>query len=112
MAAYTDWTEEEIQRRAHALKALRSALRLRILAALADAESNVRDLELHLRVSQPLLSWHLSQLQLAGFVDVRRTGREAWYYLRPEAFRDLVADLETLLKLPLGTNEVDVKRET
>ncbi|MBN2005129.1 MAG: winged helix-turn-helix transcriptional regulator [Anaerolineae bacterium] len=110
MASYTEWTEEAIQHRAHALKALRSALRLRILAALAEADSNVRDLELHLRISQPLISWHLSQLQLAGFVDVRRVGREAWYSLRPEAFRAMVADLETLLKMPLGTSAIDGER--
>jgi len=101
MAQYTEWSESEIQRRTRRLKALRSALRLRILAALAEAESNVGDLEQHLHVSQPLISWHLNQLRQAGFVEARRMGREMWYRIRPEMFRALVADLESLLGFSL-----------
>lgn len=105
MRDYTDWSEEEIQKRARGLKALRSALRLRILAALAEAESNVRDLESHIPVSQPLISWHLNQLRQAGFVKARRAGREVWYQICPEAFRDLARDLELLLGFPLAAHD-------
>ncbi len=82
------------------LRALASVLRLKILAALADGEHNVTDLSQQLRVSQPLLSWHLNELRLAGFVEAERAGREVRYRLNPALFRQLTQDLEALLGLP------------
>lgn len=99
MITYTDWPEEEIQRRSQALKILKSALRLRILAALAEADSNVTDLAAHIRVSQPLLSWHLNQLRQAEFVTSERRGRQVRYQLDRGALRAVLHDVETLLGL-------------
>lgn len=104
MTIYTDWPEEEIQRRSQALKILKSALRLRILAALAEADSNVTDLAAHIRVSQPLLSWHLNQLRLAGFVASERHGRQVRYQLDRDALRAVLYDVETLLGLASEPN--------
>lgn len=86
-------------------QALHSILRLRILGALAEGESNVRDLEGMLRVSQPLLSWHLTQLRQAGFVSAERVGREVRYRFRPAAFRELMQTMETLLGVSLSDKE-------
>lgn len=83
------------------LQALRAALRLRILAALAAGESNVADLGAALRISQPLLSWHLKELRLAGFVQSRRMGREVLYCLAPARFHDLIRDLEAVVGFSL-----------
>ncbi len=99
MTTYTDWPEEEIQRRSQALKILKSALRLRILAALAEADSYVTELAAHIRVSQPLLSWHLNQLRQAGFVTSKRHGRQVRYRLDRDALRAVLHDVETLLGL-------------
>ncbi len=88
---------------AGALRALGSVLRLRILVALAEqGQSNVTDLSEALRVSQPLLSWHLNELRLAGFLEAERIGREVRYSLNPQAFQVLAQDLEVLLGLPFN----------
>jgi len=95
-------SEKELRRLTRGFQALHSVLRLRILAALAERESNVRDLEGVLRVSQPLLSWHLTQLRQAGFVTAERVGREVRYRLQPAAFQELVGTIEALLGLSLA----------
>jgi DNA-binding transcriptional ArsR family regulator len=92
-------SEKELRRLAKGFQALRSVLRLRILAALAEGETNVRDLERDLRVSQPLISWHLTQLRQAGFVRVKRAGREMRYSIESSAFREVVDNIQQLLKL-------------
>lgn len=91
-----------LRRLSRDFQALRAVLRLRILAALAPGESNVVELGRALRVSQPLLSWHLKELRLAGFVQSRRVGREVLYRLAPERFQELVQNLAVLLDVPLS----------
>ncbi len=100
-------SEKELRRITKQFGALHSVLRLRILAALTAGESNVRDLELKLRVSQPLLSWHLTQLRQAGFVTAERAGREVHYRLNLDAFRGLVSNLEITLGISLSNQGVD-----
>ncbi|HQE91611.1 MAG TPA: metalloregulator ArsR/SmtB family transcription factor [Anaerolineae bacterium] len=95
-------SEKELRRLTKSFGALHSVLRLRILAALAAGESNVRDLETTLRVSQPLLSWHLTQLRQTGFVVAERVGREVHYRLNPEAFRELADNIEILVGISLS----------
>ncbi len=92
-------TSEDINHLAKAFHALKSVLRLRVLAALAEGEHNVSALEQRLRISQPLLSWHLNRLRVAGFVDSRRDGREVYYTLRREAFQMVIEEFENLLGL-------------
>lgn len=60
-------------------KALSDSARLRIVAQLAaSGELNVSELVEALEVSQPLISWHLRQLEKVGLVEVRREGRQAY----------------------------------
>lgn len=60
--------------------AFKDVLRLRILLALArHGEMTVTDLSRELRVSQPLVSFHLRPLRVLGLVQVRRSGREVYY---------------------------------
>ena len=89
--------EIELRRLSKGFQALRSVVRLRILAALSKGESNVRALESELRISQPLLSWHLTQLRQAGFVEADRIGREARYRIVHSSFRELFDGMEALL---------------
>ncbi len=98
-------SDKELRRVTRGFQTLHSVLRLRILAALAERESNVRDLEDVLRVSQPLLSWHLTQLRQAGFVTAERMGREVRYRFQPAAFQELVHTMETLLGISLSNEE-------
>jgi len=54
--------------------------------ALAVAEATVAELVAQVRLSQPLVSWHIGRLRAAGLVTTRRIGRETFCRLRPEAF--------------------------
>ncbi len=57
-------------------KALSDGARLRILQQLAHRELTVSELARGLRMSQPLVSWHLRRLVRAGLIRMRREGRE------------------------------------
>jgi len=68
--------------------ALRDVLRLRILLLLASrGELTVTELARDLRVSQPLVSFHLRPLRLLGLVEVRRSGREVYCSVNVEEVR-------------------------
>lgn len=57
-------------------RALADGTRLRIIKYLwCHSDSTVTDLCQELRVSQPLMSWHLRILRRSGLVTTRRTGR-------------------------------------
>jgi DNA-binding transcriptional ArsR family regulator len=98
-------SDKELRHLTKGFQVLHSVLRLRILAALAVRESNVKDLEGVLRVSQPLLSWHLTQLRQAGFVTAERVGREVRYRFQPAALQESVRTLEALLGISLSDEE-------
>jgi DNA-binding transcriptional ArsR family regulator len=58
---------------------LKDILRLRILVTLAGSgEMTVTELAQALRISQPLVSFHLRPLRLLDLVQVRRAGREVF----------------------------------
>ncbi|MGH2450672.1 MAG: ArsR/SmtB family transcription factor [Candidatus Limnocylindria bacterium] len=58
-------------------RALGDITRLRIVQLLAtDGEHKAGEIAGRLRLSQPLLSWHLRRLQRAGIVRTIRSGRE------------------------------------
>lgn len=67
-------------------KTLADVNRLRIVRRLAQSEATVTELIDHVGLSQPLVSWHLGKLRLAGLVETRRAGRETVTRLIPEAW--------------------------
>lgn len=67
-------------------KTLADVNRLRIVRRLAEGEATVTELIDHVGLSQPLVSWHLGKLRLAGLVETRRAGRETLTRLLPEAW--------------------------
>ena len=60
--------------------------RLRIVRRLAAGEATVTELVAQVGLSQPLVSWHVGRLRAAGLVTTRRSGRETFCRLLPEAF--------------------------
>ena len=71
--------DDELREMAHYFHALKDIMRLRILATLAaSGEMTVTELARSLRVSQPLISFHLRPLRLLDLVQVRRAGREVY----------------------------------
>ncbi len=56
--------------------ALSDATRLRLLELLARRELSVSEIARGLRMSQPLVSWHLRRLVRTGLIKMVREGRE------------------------------------
>ncbi len=72
--------------------------RLRILQRLgAVGEESVNDLAVHLRMSQPRISWHLRMLRVGGVVRTRREGRQVYCSLDVENIARERARLDQLL---------------
>ena len=79
-------------------RALADVRRLRIVGILASTgEVGVKDLCLHLRASQPLVSWHLRVLKRCGLVNTRRQGRQVFCSLNREAFTAYQARLAHMI---------------
>src|SRR5438093_10125321 len=73
-------------------RALGDVNRLRIVQMLVtEGEQPVSELARRLRISQPLMSWHLRRLRRAGVIRMERFGREG----RCPFDREHVAELDT-----------------
>ncbi|OLC52745.1 MAG: hypothetical protein AUH85_16125 [Chloroflexi bacterium 13_1_40CM_4_68_4] len=71
-------------------RALGDSTRLRIVNLLAtEGDLTVSALTRAVRVSQPLMSWHLRRLRRAGIIRTTRNGREVHCALDRERFADL-----------------------
>ena len=85
------------------LKAFHSALsdttRLRLLQRLAEGPATVGELVGLVDLSQPLVSWHLRTLRVAGLVATERSGREVICTLRREALERYLRDARAVLGL-------------
>ncbi len=89
---------DQLRKYARFFYALKDPLRLRILLALAQAgEMTVTELTRSVRVSQPLVSWHLGRLRAAGLVQVERDGRIARYSVAVGKIRRLLSSFDELL---------------
>jgi DNA-binding transcriptional ArsR family regulator len=72
--------------------------RLRILKRLGEVgEESVNDLALHLRMSQPRISWHLRMLRVGGVIRTRREGRQVHCSLDVENIARERAELDELI---------------
>jgi ArsR family transcriptional regulator len=72
--------------------------RLRMLQRLGEkGEENVNDLAVHMRMSQPRISWHLRMLRVGGIIRTRREGRQVYCSLDVENIARERARLDQLL---------------
>ena len=88
---YPDVDRERAIRMAEVAKALGDPTRLQLVDVLRKHAGKVCVCELVplFDVSQPTLSHHLKTLREAGIVDSERRGLWAYYYVRPEAMKEL-----------------------
>ena len=88
---YPDVERDQAARMAHVAKALGDPIRLALVDVLRRHAGKVCVCELVplFEVSQPTLSHHLSKLRAAGIVDSERRGLWAYYYVRPNALKEL-----------------------
>jgi len=90
---YPDVERVEAERMAAIAKALGDPIRLQLVDVLRKHAGKVCVCELVplFDVSQPTLSHHLKVLREAGIVDSERRGLWAYYYVIPEAVKELTA---------------------
>jgi DNA-binding transcriptional ArsR family regulator len=82
--------EHDLRRLRVLYRALGDETRLRVIGLLAEVgPMPVRELSARVGLSQPLISWRLRILRLAGLIDTRRQGREVICRLRTAAFEEL-----------------------
>ena len=78
------------------LRTVGDLVRLQILRQLAqNKKMSVTALARALRVSQPLLSWHLGVLKRIHLVTVRKEGRLVWYSLDRQMLRSFRQRFDT-----------------
>jgi ArsR family transcriptional regulator, arsenate/arsenite/antimonite-responsive transcriptional repressor len=93
--AVTPLSHEQASGIAPMFKALGDPVRLRLMSLIASTtEACVCDLTERFEVSSPTISHHLRVLREAGLVDCERRGTWVYYWVRPEALRQLAALLE------------------
>jgi len=88
---YPDVKREQAARIAKVAKALGDPVRLQLVDVLLKHAGKVCVCELVplFDISQPTLSHHLKKLRDAGIVDSERQGLWAYYYVRPDALKEL-----------------------
>ncbi len=80
-----------------ALQSLSHETRLSIILRLQNRDMKVSDLAAELKLSQPLLSQHLSKLKEAGFVSVSSDGKNRIYTPNKHAITYFVTRLRLLV---------------
>jgi ArsR family transcriptional regulator len=90
---YPDVQRDEALRMADVAKALGDPVRLQLVDVLRKHAGRVCVCELVplFDISQPTLSHHLKKLREAGIVDSERRGLWAYYYVIPDALKELSA---------------------
>ncbi len=102
--------ERDLRRLRSLYRALGDESRLRIIGVLAEfGPMPVNELASRVGLSQPLISWHLRIMRLAGVIETRRQGRVVICKLRTAAFEELH---ETEARLIAGTSGVNVARRS
>ena len=88
---YPDVQRDHALRMAEVAKALGDPIRLQLVDVLRKHAGKVCVCELVplFDVSQPTLSHHLKKLREAGIVDSERQGLWAYYYVIPDALKEL-----------------------
>ena len=81
-----------------ALKALSDPTRLKIVHFLTHEQLTPSELSRRLSLRAPTLTHHLSELRLAGLVNVTLKGQEKFYSARLEAIEETFGNLQSFLK--------------
>lgn len=103
--------EQDLRRLRVLYRALGDETRLRVIALLAElGPMPVNELSSHVGLSQPLISWHLRILRLAGLIDTTRHGRETICALDLGAFEELHSAEARLVSGTSGIGRADAAK--
>jgi ArsR family transcriptional regulator, arsenate/arsenite/antimonite-responsive transcriptional repressor len=81
---------------------LANPTRLSIVSLLISGERSASEIARKLKLSQPLLSWHLRVMRRAGLIGTRRSGREMWCSLDRKSIREFQERFNQLIREPTG----------
>lgn len=94
-------------------RALADRKRLLIVRYLARHDQiTVTELGKKLRLSQPLISWHLRMLRRAGIVKTNRVGRQVWCSLDREALQTYEQRLDRILGIRDAADDDHSERQS
>ncbi|MDQ6748666.1 MAG: metalloregulator ArsR/SmtB family transcription factor [Candidatus Dormibacteraeota bacterium] len=79
---------------------LANPTRLAIVALLVDGEMSASEIARQLKLSQPLLSWHLRVMRRAGLIATRRRGREMACGLDLDSIRGIQEKFNQMIGMP------------
>jgi ArsR family transcriptional regulator, arsenate/arsenite/antimonite-responsive transcriptional repressor len=79
---------------------LANPTRLSIVSLLVSGERSASEIARKLKLSQPLLSWHLRVMRRAGLIGTRRSGREMWCSLDRKSIREFQERFNQLIREP------------
>ncbi|MBC8153764.1 MAG: helix-turn-helix transcriptional regulator [Bacteroidetes bacterium] len=83
--------EKKIERAAYVLKAVAHPLRIKIIQMLNDnKELNVSTIYKNLNAEQSLISHHLINMRDKGILDIRRSGKNIYYFLVDSAVSEVI----------------------
>ena len=92
-----DFTDKQVSALEEKLKLLGVKARLELLLMLKEGPHCVCDLITHTKLSQSLISHHLSDLAKAGFIESKKEGKFVEYQLT-ESGQTLLENLEGLIE--------------
>ena len=101
--------DEELSR---IFRALSTAARVQILAAIGYGEACVCHLEATLDLRQAYISQQLMEMRDADLVDTRREGRFIFYRLKEPKLIDLVIEAANLFEIPTEELEMLLNTDT
>jgi DNA-binding transcriptional ArsR family regulator len=83
--------ERRVDKAAYVLKAVAHPLRIRIIQMLNDSkELNVSTIYKNLNAEQSLISHHLINMRDKGILDIRRSGKNIYYFLVDSAISEVI----------------------
>ena len=83
--------EKRIEKAAYVLKAVAHPLRIKIIQMLIEhKELNVSTIYKSLNAEQSLISHHLINMRDKGILDIRRSGKNIYYFLVDTAISDII----------------------
>ena len=85
---------------------LANPTRLAIVSLLVDGEMSAAEIARELKLSQPLLSWHLRVMRRAGLIETRRRGRESLCGLDRASIRAIQVMFNQFINMPAGVTPV------
>ncbi|GAA4410777.1 metalloregulator ArsR/SmtB family transcription factor [Nibrella viscosa] len=83
--------EKKIERAAYVLKAVAHPLRIKIIQMLNEnKELNVSTIYKNLNAEQSLISHHLINMRDKGILEIRRSGKNIYYFLVDNAVSEII----------------------